>query len=440
MFVIILVIAVLSLTNSGLAAQRAEADVLVARGVLAYDDQRYDEALELFRRALNLDSENARALYYIGLTHSALKKPEQAIAPLEKANKLRPKDVDIRYQLGVAYFTAGNYDLATPLLEDVYREQPNLENLGYYVGLGRYRQKEYKKAAEAFETANISDPDLRNLGKFYRGLSLGVLGLSKEAAAELTDIQSAQTVDPFGQAAARIGQRLGTARPAEEEKRFRAQVTLGAYYDDNVAINPNPSSNQVAEDLASRTTASPGLMASILADYSFYRRGPYEGTVSYSFYQTLNLNDGLARFNIWDNQFSLNGFYRGTVMNLPYQLAPQFTYDYLFLNLDGFLSRISPSFSATLAEPSFTLPYVGKVGNLTTAVLRYQHKEFFREPDVRFPSEAPRCGQHDVWVPALCFDSTTIATCSGLGINTMSKPRKAVPFPTTGTDYRPACR
>jgi hypothetical protein len=46
--------------------------------------------------------------------------------------------------------------------------------------------------------------------------------------------------------------------------------------------------------------------------------------------------------------------------------------------------------SATVAEPSFSLPYLGTVGNVTTALLRYQRKEFFREPgdgDIRFGSE-----------------------------------------------------
>ncbi|HJU06816.1 MAG TPA: tetratricopeptide repeat protein, partial [Nitrospiraceae bacterium] len=93
----------LSLPDSAWAAQQAEADVLVARAVLAYDDQRYDEALELCRRALNLDPNNARALYYSGLTYLALKLPEQAIVPLEKADKLRPQDANVRFQLGVAY-------------------------------------------------------------------------------------------------------------------------------------------------------------------------------------------------------------------------------------------------------------------------------------------------------------------------------------------------
>jgi hypothetical protein len=57
-------------------AQRGEADVLAAQGVLAYDDGRYEDALELLKRATELDPRHARGLYYLGLTHLTLKQPE----------------------------------------------------------------------------------------------------------------------------------------------------------------------------------------------------------------------------------------------------------------------------------------------------------------------------------------------------------------------------
>jgi tetratricopeptide (TPR) repeat protein len=385
-----LLAAVLITASQVPAAQQAEADVLVARAVLAYDDQRYDDALDLLRRAINLDPQNARALYYSGLTYLAMKQPEQAVGPLERARKLRPNDENVQLQLGIAYFTAGNYDQAAPLLEQYYAAHPESENLGYYVGVGRYRQKKYKEAVSALESAKVSDPDLAQLTKFYRGLALGVLGLSQEASTELQAVQGLQNIDPFSQAAAQIGVRLASMRAAEESKRFRGQYSVGVYYDDNVAINPNPSNDPVAESFRSRRTNSPGFMTSLLADYSFYRKGPMEGTITYSFYQTLNMDDALQRFNIQDHQLLLSGFYRGTVRNVPYQFAAQYTYDYLFLDEAGFLSRSSPVFSLSAVPPSFRVPGIGSVGNLTTALYRYQRKEFYREPgnnDPRFGSE-----------------------------------------------------
>ena len=75
----------------------------------------------------------------------------------------------------------------------------------------------------------------------------------------------------------------------------------------------------------------------------------------------------------------------------PYQVGLQYTYDYLFLDMDGFLSRHTPTLSGTLIPPSFTIPGIGPVANLTNVLTRYQVKQFFREPgdnDTRFQSES----------------------------------------------------
>lgn len=371
-------------------AQRADADVLVAQAVLAYDDKRYEEALKLLKQALELDPRNARGLYYTGLVYLALQQPDQAIAPLETVRALRPTDIQAQYQLGVAYFTVGDYDKAAPLLEEVFQRQPDLENLGYYVGFMRYRQKAYTQAVQAFEATKTSDPNIQQLALFYKGLALGVLGQSEQAIADLAAAQQVQAATPITGAAGRFQEALATGQRMREEKRFRAQVSVGGYYDDNVAINPNPSRDPLAEAFRTRKTTAPGMIASALADYSFYRDGPIETTVTGSFLQTLNFNDGLDSFNLQNYLGGLSGYYRGTIAEIPYQLAAVYTYDYLFLGELPFLSRHTPTFSATVVPPSFNAPFLGTVGNLTTILYRYQVKDFYREPagvDFRFVPE-----------------------------------------------------
>jgi hypothetical protein len=161
-------------------------------------------------------------------------------------------------------------------------------------------------------------------------------------------------------------------------KRFRAQISLGGYYDDNVAINPNsesiadPNQQGIVDDLRRRNTTSPGFLGSMLLDYAFFRDGPMEATATYSFFQTLNTHANLDEFNLQDHLVGLTGFYRGVLQTVPYQLALQYTYDYLLLDMDGFLSRQTPTFTGTLIPPTFTLPVVGAVANLTNVLIRYQ--------------------------------------------------------------------
>jgi len=376
---------------------QAEADVLVAQGVLAYDDRDYDNALAILKKALTYEAKHPRALYYTGLTYLALKQPADAVTALEAARQLQPSDPAITFQLGVAYFTAGRYDDATPLLEQAFTTDPSTENLGYYVGLGRYRQRDYKQAIDAFNATKTSDPNVQQLTRFYRGLALGVLGLSEQASAELRQLEATGTHLPFTGQALQIQQAIAAGRKTDETKRLRLQVSVGGFYSDNVAINPrNPgttpdaNTNDLLRSLTSRSTTSPGVLGSLIADYSFYRDGPLEATVNYAFLQTANLSDGLNTFNIQSHLPGISGFYRGTVAEIPFQIAAQYTYNYIFLKDAGFMSAHSPTLTASIVPPSFTLPLLGTVGNLTSVITRWQRKEFYREPvalDVRFSSE-----------------------------------------------------
>lgn len=185
----------------------------------------------------------------------------------------------------------------------------------------------------------------------------------------ITEVEEALKIQP-GSAltgpAERIRESIVTARA--RERRLRAEIRLGVFYDDNVSINPTHSTDATAEALRNRKSHSPGEIGSLRVDYSWLRSGPWEATATYSFLQTLNNN--LNFFNIQDHLGSLGGFYRGTVGVMPFQLGTLYTYDYLTLNNAAFLERHSPTIFGTLVE---------NPGNLTTLVGRVQFKNFLQD-------------------------------------------------------------
>ena len=240
---------------------------------------------------------------------------------------------------------------------------------------------------EAFEKNETTDPNTQQLNGFYRGLALGVLGLPSEALTELEEVQRTQTVSPLTQSSIRIREALSSGQIFGNQKRFRFQINVGGFYDDNVAINPDPLRTNIPNapaqllitNLRNRQTESPGFLTSLRADYSFFRDGPFEAVANYSFFQTVYTENYLGNFNIQDHQVGLSGFYRGVLADIPFQLGLQYSYGYLFLDMNGFLSRHTPTLSATFVGPSFNLPYIGNLGNLTTLLYRYQYQTFFRE-------------------------------------------------------------
>ncbi len=385
-------------------ASKPDAEVFLAQGTLAYEQQQYDKALPLLMQAKEEDPTNARVYYYLGLTHLAQQSPNEAIPYLEKGLELRPSDFYLRYQLGVAYFAAGEYEKADPLLTEVYQERPELDSLGFYVGYCRYREKDYDAAMEAFEQCQTDDFDIRQLARFYRGMTLGVLGLSEQAVEELEGVQSDRAVTPFAAAATRMREKLAAAKTVSEKKRLSFQMSIGGFYDDNVAINPDEvgfipnqgvipgtvNQNTTIGNLRARKTTSPGFLASLFGEYAFFRQGPWEARATGSFFQTLNTNNGLSRLNIREFVAGLGGFYRGEVAQRPFQVGLQYRFAYLFLDDAAFLMRHRPTLTGAIVGPSFTLPGIGEVGNLTTGIYRFEYKTFFREigdDDPRFGSQ-----------------------------------------------------
>ncbi|MFQ5899139.1 MAG: tetratricopeptide repeat protein [Candidatus Methylomirabilia bacterium] len=359
------------------AAQVSEADVFVAQAILAYEEKRYEDALGLLREARELDSENVDALYYTGLVYLALKRIDAAVEVLEAARAKAPTELSILFQLGVAYFAQERYDQAEPLLTQIFNERPQTDSAGYYVGFMRYRRKEYQGALRAFQVGTSTDPNIQQLTRFYAGLALAILGLPERAVAEVEEALRLQPVSPLTGPAERLRDTIVAAR--ERERRFRGEVRLGFFYDTNVPVTPDSSNDRVAERIRNQTqeSESPGELAAVRLEYSWFRSGPWEATATYSFFQTVN-ND-IAEFNIQDHLGALSGFSRGAVAGMPYQLGTQYAFDYLTLDNDEFLLRNTITLFATLLE---------NAGNLTTVQTRVQFKEF--SDDSNLPSEEVR--------------------------------------------------
>ena len=348
-------------------AQQSEADVFVAQAILAYDARKYDEALALLKDALALDPKNVEALYYSGLVLMAQQKTDQAVEVLEKARALAPRDLSILFLLGVAYFALERYDQAESPLTQVFNERPQTEGIGYYVGLIRYRKKDYQGALKAFRAETSKNPNIQQLVKFYSGLTLAILGLPEQAVAEVDAALRLQTGSALTGPAERIRDSLASARDAE--RRFHADVRVGFLYDSNVAVVPQPSHDPTAEAIRRRKHATTGEIAALRLEYAWLRTGPWESTVTYSFFQTYN--NALPDFNVQNHLVAGALSYRAAIGSMPFQVGTQYSWDYISLGNDDFLQRHTATVFGTLVENQ---------GNLTTVLGRFQNKDFYASP------------------------------------------------------------
>lgn len=139
---------------------------LFAQGVENYRRNRDREAVEAFRKAVELDPEYAEAYHRLGMAHVALGERkeaeesfEKAVGLFEKKVKREPKDADALYRLADAYGRTGNYQKAS----EAYRRAEKLRDPDastyYDMGLVYNKLAKYQDAAEAFEKAVELDPN-----------------------------------------------------------------------------------------------------------------------------------------------------------------------------------------------------------------------------------------------------------------------------------------
>ena len=124
-----------------------EAKLLTLQGVNALQDQKLDDALGFFQRAIEQGPELPTGYYYLGLTRERKGDAGQALTAFEKALELKPDYAQAHSSLGLLY----------------------------------WRQNDQRRALEEFRQAVMSDPDLAE-AHYNLGLALAQSGSLDEAA------------------------------------------------------------------------------------------------------------------------------------------------------------------------------------------------------------------------------------------------------------------
>jgi Flp pilus assembly protein TadD len=135
-----------------------------------------DAAVAELQKAAELDPKNAEAQYYLGFALHGLKRnAAQAVGPLDKAVAAEPGNARYATALGLALAEAQQFDRATDVLTKV-TATPGYEDANGYAALGQahVNLKRYKEAVPVLEKATSLAPKnaqaWATLGWAYFGL------------------------------------------------------------------------------------------------------------------------------------------------------------------------------------------------------------------------------------------------------------------------------
>ncbi len=103
--------------NSEYRSPDRETIIMMGEGMEAFKNEQYAAAIRYFIQVTDLAPEVFDAHFYLSASHSALRRPEEALKSMEKAQTLRPGSAPIYYNLAILCKQVGRKDDTKKYLE-----------------------------------------------------------------------------------------------------------------------------------------------------------------------------------------------------------------------------------------------------------------------------------------------------------------------------------
>jgi tetratricopeptide (TPR) repeat protein len=163
-------------TSSQPSEQRSdEIQKLIQEGMAYAKAERYEEAVNSYRRTIALNPNADVAYQGMGYALNKLSRYEEALEAFRKAIELYPGNVEAHRNLGEAYAHLGDWAAAAQSLKQAIKLKPDYIPAFLDLGSAYQNLHQYKAATEVYQKVIRAEPNLDTayyeLGKSYLGLS-----------------------------------------------------------------------------------------------------------------------------------------------------------------------------------------------------------------------------------------------------------------------------
>jgi len=367
-------------------------DLALAKGVLKFNQGQYEEAVVLFRRALEAKPGDPDASYYLGQALIRTKRYQEAETLFRTAAEGDPTSGRAKLGLAIAQYHLEKYQEALDHLNAAQTQLPKDPLVYYFQGLTYIRLGTYEKADAPLTKAIQLSPDLMSEGRYQRGVAQYGLGRYEEAATEFEAAIAAEPASDVAQAARiylmniREGAQ-GTERrrldpsqpqvpiPTATQKRWNLSFSVSPQFDSNVVIlplgvQPPGGSTGISQKSDYRTVFT------VRGEYRALQTDQWTIGTSYGFYQSFHHT--LSGFDVQDHTPSVYVQHRYG----RFQSRLDYLFDYVTVGRDPFLisHALRPVFSVREGDNWFTQLQLG-----------YQNKDFKSD---RFALNSTRDGKN----------------------------------------------
>lgn len=332
-----------------IAQASVQSELAFHRGVIAYGEERWDEAKQHFERVLQEDSEDSAALHYLALIADQQGDSVVALDYYDRALAIDPEDPELVLDRGTLLLDMGRVDEARAAFARVIELDPDNARAQLLAGMAAYREGDHAAATPYLDRAGELDPSLRDEARYYTGLSQAVLGNVQAAASAFSDAATQSPLSPLGKSAQNFQQAL--ERPDEPARPWRASLTAGMEVDSNPLLRGTATA--ATPILNNRETDGAGVVRPS-ASYRFFEQGDASATVGYDGYWSFHTDAhraDLQTHNPW-----LSGAYRLG----PVSLGLRFDYAYTMFSITKplrSLYRLVPSMTYVQGDWGASLLY-----------------------------------------------------------------------------------
>jgi len=130
----------------------------IAEGTKALEDHKYQEAAELFAKAVVAEPGDYAANFHLALSYSLLGKAADAIPAYRKTLELRPKLYEAELNLGILLVGQKQGKEAVPYLQDAVEQKPQVYRPRFYLANALLEAGDFAKAEENYMVAVELDP------------------------------------------------------------------------------------------------------------------------------------------------------------------------------------------------------------------------------------------------------------------------------------------
>src|SRR5258708_13713677 len=129
-----------------------------AEGMKALESRKYQEAADLFSKAVDADPGDYAATFHLALSYSLLGKAAEAIPVYKKVLQLKPGLYEAELNLGILLASQKPAAEAIPYLQSAVEKRPKEYRPRFYLAKALLESGDFAKAEESYKMAAEMDP------------------------------------------------------------------------------------------------------------------------------------------------------------------------------------------------------------------------------------------------------------------------------------------